>query len=100
MNNYSISEHSETRMAQRAIFMSDVELITTFGTECADGYVFLERDCHELERELKAGLQRITQLRGMRIVEVEGHLITAYHATSRKIKILQFKSQGNGRRYQ
>jgi hypothetical protein len=88
MSNYSISEHSEIRMAQRAIFMSDVELIATFGTECADGYVFLERDCHELERELKANLQRIAQLRGMRIVEVGGHLVTAYHANQRKTKEL------------
>jgi hypothetical protein len=83
------TKHAVTRMAQRAILMSDVELIAAFGTGCPDGYILLERDCDELERELKASLQRLAQLRGTRLVADGSRLITAYRATDRKIKSLR-----------
>ena len=91
------TKHATQRMAQRAILMSDVELITVFGTECADGYIFRERDSNELARELKHILQRLENLRGMRIVTDGDNLITTYHATDRMIKELKSRRQRNRR---
>jgi len=68
--------------------MADTELIVNFGTAVDDGYIFLGKNCDEVESELKAAMQRVRHLRGKRVVLKEGNLVTAYHATRKTTRKL------------
>ncbi len=81
MAHLKLTKHAAQRIAQRALSMSEAELIVNFGTEIEDGYIFLERDCAALERELKNAAQQLRKLRGKRLVVAGENLVTAYHAT-------------------
>ena len=81
MEHFEITKHANLRFAQRAISISDAEMIIGFGTEVDDGYIFLNQNCDALESELKAAIQRVRKLRGQRIVIGNGQVITAYRAT-------------------
>ena len=81
MEHFEITKHASLRLAQRAISISDAEMIMGFGTEVDDGYIFLNQNCDALESELKAAIQRVRKLRGKRIVVGNGQVITAYRAT-------------------
>lgn len=94
MVHFEITEHAKLRFAQRAISISDAEMIMDFGTEVDDGYIFLNKNCDALESELKGALQRVRKLRGKRIVTGDGQVITAYRATIAKThKLLRFSEQ-------
>ena len=82
MEHFEITKHANLRFAQRAISISDAEMIIGFGTEVDDGYIFLNQNCDALESELKAAIQRVRKLRGQRIVIGNGQVITAYRATA------------------
>ena len=91
MTPFKATKHAGQRLAQRAISMTDAEMIVNFGTEVEDGYVFLNKDCAAIERELRKALQHVQQLRGKRIVIEEGRLVTAYHATTATMhRLLKF----------
>lgn len=77
----SFSKHALTRLAQRGVTTGDAELIVRYGTEVEGGYIFLEKNCADLERELNAAPQKARRLCGKRVVMESGHMITAYHAT-------------------
>jgi hypothetical protein len=77
------TDHGTLRMAQRGIAIKDAELITLLGTEVSDGYLALDRDCQEAERELKKLIGRIRRLSGKRLVTAAGRIVTAYHASRR-----------------
>lgn len=94
MNELTISRHASTRLAQRGVSSSDADLIVRFGTEVEGGYIFLEKNYNDLERELKATLQKVRHLRGKRVVLESGHLVTAYHATKATIRrLLKFNEE-------
>lgn len=80
MKHFIITAHANTRMAQRGLSTADAEMIINFGTEVEDGYIFLGKNCDNLESELAVALNRVRKLRGKRVVLDGGHLITAYHA--------------------
>jgi hypothetical protein len=88
MDSFEITRHAAVRLAQRAISVSDLELIANFGTEVSDGYLFLDKNCVALETQLKSILQRVQKLRGKRIVVDGGQLITAYTASKSKMRKL------------
>jgi len=81
MKRFDITRHATVRLAQRGLSMADAEMIVKFGTEVEDGFIFLGKNCADLEGELKAALQQVRHLRGKRVVLEDGHLVTAYHAT-------------------
>lgn len=94
MEHLDITKHASLRLAQRAISISDVDMIMGFGTEVDDGYIFLNQNCDALESELKAALQRVRKLRGKRIVVGNGQVITAYRATAATTrKLLRFSEK-------
>jgi hypothetical protein len=76
--------------------LSDVELIIMIGSEVADGFVVLEKDYSEIERELKQTMNRIRRLRGKRVVLAGDCLITAFHANQREGKRLRREARGLG----
>lgn len=94
MEHFEITKHANLRFAQRAISVSDAEMIIDFGTEVDDGYIFLNQNCDALESELKAAIQRVRKLRGKRVVVGNGQIITAYRATASTIrKLLRFREK-------
>lgn len=84
MTTLTNSNHAICRLSQRGLSIADANFIVANGTEVEGGYIFLKKNCSLLERELKFQLQRIRKLCGKRVVEEDGHLITAYHATKSK----------------
>ena len=54
-----LTTHAAMRLAQRGLSMSDVELITEFGTDVGHGRYFLRtKDWQEAERQLKRFIER------------------------------------------
>lgn len=80
--------HATQRMAQRAISESDVELASLLGIEVSNGLLVRKKDCQAIERRLREAIKKIHHLDGKRIVERDGQVITAYHATTRMQKRL------------
>lgn len=52
MNDLSLTTHAVTRMAQRAILPSDLDIILAFGSEVEDGILVREKDVECAERAL------------------------------------------------
>jgi hypothetical protein len=80
----ALTNHAITRLAQRGMSLSNVELITVIGSEVRDGYFVRTKDCQAVERELKQLIRRIRRLKGKRIVVADGRVITAFHAKPRE----------------
>lgn len=75
--------HGALRMAQRAVTLSDAELIAMWGTEVEGGYLVRDRDYQEIERILRSFLTRVRLMRGKRLVLATGRIVTAYHARAK-----------------
>jgi len=86
------SNHAMTRLAQRGFQHGDIDLILAVGSQVSDGYLLLRSDVQAVERELKIFLARLKRLEGKRVVEVEGCLVTAYHATKDETRKLLRRS--------
>ena len=84
MNDLSMTTHAVTRMAQRAILPSDLEIILAFGSEVEGGILVRAKDVECAERALRNLLKRVQKVRGKRLVMADGCLVTAYHATDRE----------------
>lgn len=84
MNDLSLTTHAVTRMAQRAILPSDLEIILAFGSEVEDGILVRKKDVESAERALRNLLTRVQKIKGKRLVMVDGCLVTAYHASDRE----------------
>lgn len=93
MNSFVPTDHASTRMAQRSVSVSDIELITLIGTEVSDGYLVRTQDCQQIEMHLKRLLDRIRRLPGMRLVVIEGRMVTVYRASQRRNAQLLRKAQ-------
>ncbi len=82
MTSLAITRHAETRMAQRAIRESDLDVLLTHGTDIGQDRIMLKkRDAAELIRFWKKEIARIERLTGKVLVLTEGRLVTAYHET-------------------
>lgn len=84
MNDLSLTTHAVTRMAQRAILPTDLDIILAFGSEVEGGILVKEKDAECAERALRNLLKRVQKMKGKRIVMADGCLVTAYHATDRE----------------
>jgi hypothetical protein len=74
-----LTRHAATRMAQRSVSLSDIELIGLIGTEVEGGYFVRDKDYQEMERVLKNLLHRLERVVGKRSVVESGQVITVYH---------------------
>ena len=88
MTSIAVTKHATERMAQRAISMGDIEIVTNFGTEVEGGYIFRRSDVAALVSELKTRILQIQRLAGQRVVQKNGKLVSAYHATNTKTRQL------------
>lgn len=88
MTDLALTNHAITRMAQRAILPSDLDIILTFGSEVDDGILVRHKDVENVERAIRELLKRIQKMKGKRIVVSEGQIITAYHASGRRLNRL------------
>jgi hypothetical protein len=79
-----ITRHAITRMAQRSIRLRDVDLIEIVGTKVENGYLVREKDYQAAERAIKKVLERLSRLRGKRLVVSDGRVVTAFHASTRQ----------------
>lgn len=84
MTNLSITDHALLRLAQRGFAPGDVELILALGSEVEDGILVLRRDIKAAEENLRAMLRKLKKMEGKRLVVVNGHLVTAFHASKRE----------------
>ncbi len=88
MSNLSYSAHAVSRMGQRALKESDIDLIREIGTDTGDGFFVHDKDVRAYEQRLKELTNKVRRLRGTRVV-IEGDcIVTAYRATTRKQKHL------------
>ncbi len=92
MDTLMLTSHATMRMAQRGIGSKDAELIALVGTEVEGGYLVLDKDYKELERQLKGLLQRLRRVIGKRLVLDGGRVLTAYHASGRQRRRLMRKA--------
>ena len=84
MTDLTVTSHAITRMAQRAILPSDLDIILAFGSEVEGGFLVRESDADCAERAIRNLLKRLQKIKGKRIVTTDGRLDTAYHASSRE----------------
>ena len=83
MTTLTITRHGETRMSQRGIRETDLEVLLAHGTEIARDRIMLKkRDAARVIRDLKKKITNIERLTDKVFVVADGHLITAYHQAS------------------
>ena len=83
MTNLTITHHGETRMSQRGIRETDLDVLLTHGTDIGrDRIMLMQRDAAKVIRALKKQIANVERLTNKVLVVVDGHLITAYHQTT------------------
>ena len=75
MSTLILTAHAVMRMAQRSIRLKDAELIALIGTEVEDGYLVLNKDYREVERQVKEFLDRCRRMIGNRLVIAGGNIV-------------------------
>ena len=79
MNPLVLSRHAETRMSQRGLRDSDVNLILRCATEIGEDLYFLTRKDVEREvRRRKQEIQALERLNGQKLVVAEETIVTCY----------------------
>lgn len=93
---YSITQHAETRMNQRAIRKEDLGLILAAADQVAsDAYLMTNEIVDEEIARRKKEIQQFERLRGKKLIVEGGTVITSYHAT----RCDQTKTYRKGRAY-
>ena len=83
MNNITITHHGETRMSQRGIRETDLDVLFAHGTDIGlDRIMLMRRDAAKVIRDLRKQIANIERLTNKVLVVVDGHLVTAYHQTT------------------
>ena len=88
MNPLYPTAHAAMRMSQRGLATEDIELICWIGTEVEGGFLVREKDFQALECELKRLRDQVRKLVGKRLVLKGDRVITAYHASRSKQRVL------------
>lgn len=79
-----LTSHAIARMSQRGLTESNIELIRLIGTDVGDGPLVRKKDYQAFVDHLKHLEAQARKLIGKRVVEVDGCVVTAYHATRGK----------------
>ncbi len=88
MNELALTLHGAVRLGQRGLSPNDVALAQLVGREVEGGFLVLHRDAEHLAVQLENVARRLRRLSGLRTVEADGRLVTAYRARRRKQKHL------------
>jgi hypothetical protein len=81
MGTLPLTRHAISRMSQRAIRISDIELAERIGTEVEGGYLVRQKDFQDYERRMKERIDQARRLVGKRMVTCEeGAIVTAFHS--------------------
>jgi len=86
MTALNLTNHARARFSQRSISQNDMSLLLRIGSETHEGFMVLERDYHNFERDVKKLLQRVRRMVGKRIIVETGVVVTGYHCSKRKEK--------------
>ena len=79
----TITHHGRTRMSQRGIRDTDLQVILAHGTEIGRNRIMLKkRDAAKVIRDLKKQIADVERLTDKVLVVEEDRLITAYHQTT------------------
>lgn len=82
MTEVTITRHGESRMSQRGIRQSDLDILLDYGTEIGRNRIMLKnRIAAEEIRKLKKQISDIERLKGKVIVVMGKRIVTAYHQT-------------------
>jgi hypothetical protein len=84
MSGVQLTAHAVQRLAQRGMAMADLDLAALLGREVEGGLLVLDKDCERVARELKYLAERVRRLGGLRLVQSDGVLVTAYRAKPKK----------------
>ena len=80
MKNLMVTHHAETRMSQRGIRSSDIDLLLVYATEMGGGRLMLRaKDVDRAVGELKRLMATLQRLKNKVLVVAEGSVVTAYH---------------------
>ena len=83
MTSVLITRHGQTRLTQRGIRETDLDLVLAHGTEIgSDRIMLMARDAAKLIRDRKQEIARIERMTGKVLVVSDGRLVTAYHQTT------------------
>ena len=78
----AITRHGQTRMAQRGIRSTDLDILLAYGAETGPDRIMLtKKDTAKAIRSLKRQIATLERLAGKEVVLTGGCLITAYHRT-------------------
>jgi hypothetical protein len=79
MTDMEMTRHALQRIRQRGRSQADIELVLRFGTHLApDCCVLLNRDADQRIARLKREIALLERLRGWKVVEDHGLVITTY----------------------
>ena len=82
MKNLLVTHHAETRMSQRGIRSSDIDLLLVYATEVGGDRLMLRaKDVDRAVGELKRLIATLQQLKNKVLVIAEGSLVTTYHCS-------------------
>ena len=82
MKNLTVTRHAETRMSQRGIRSSDIDLLLVYASEVGGDRLMLRaKDVDRAVSELKRLIATLQRLKNKVIVIAEGSLVTAYHCS-------------------
>lgn len=82
------TSHGLMRLDHRGLSMADAIVAWLVGREVEGGLLVLRKDAERVAAELEHMARRMRRLSGLRTVEVEGCLVTAYRARRKKQKRL------------
>ena len=87
MSTLTLSNHAETRMRQRGLRLSDLELVLRCASEIGKDIYFLSRkDVHREIRRRKREIQALERLQGQKVVVAYETVVTCYRSNSRDQK--------------
>jgi len=78
--NTKFTRHAGIRMRQRGYTRQDISLVRSFGTPVNDGYVLTREDVKFAQADAGENRQSLERLIGTALIEIEGSMITVYHA--------------------
>lgn len=95
MSTLELTPHAIARLAQRAVSIEDIEIISLIATDVECGYLVREKDFQAFERALNQLRDRARRLVGKRVVVDGDRVVTAYHTgRSKERQLLHHAEQG------
>ncbi len=98
MTDLYLCQHAETRVRQRGLSDTDIDLIVKHGIEVERGFMVTEKAGRAYIDSLKGQIQQMERLIGKRVVCDGSTVITAYHTGRRKSRTLLKKISSRDRR--